>query len=153
FGASGAQAQTPASASKEAERDALPACRKPEARLDQPLLPEPDVPGVINGANHPDQIPHYVAYRLFLRSLVPPTPQELAEHENPALLRAVRESREAELFKSLGLNATEVADFRAVIAEFGEKVRELDRRAAEVKDLSWPDPGPEAIAQLVDLQS
>jgi hypothetical protein len=39
-----------------------------------------------------------------------------------------------------------------VIQEFGVRVRELDDKAARIKDLAWPEPGPEAEAALVSLQ-
>jgi len=50
------------------------------------------------------------------------------------------------------LNETQIASFRAVVGEFGQKVRELDARATAIKDHAWPDPTPQATAELVTLQ-
>ncbi len=111
-----------------------------------------DVPGAISGATSPERIPLYVAYRIFLRSLAPPAPEDLAGPDAPELAASVRGWYRAQLFASFRLSEAEIASFRAVLDGFGAKVRELDRRATAIKDRAWPDPPEEATAELVALQ-
>jgi hypothetical protein len=114
---------------------------------------EPEIAGVINGARHPEKIPDHVALRLFLRSLVTPTPEEApGSAEEMATARDIRAAHERQAFAALELNEKEGYALRAVVGEFGRRVRELDRKAAAVKDASWPEPGPEAVASLERLQ-
>jgi hypothetical protein len=141
-----------------AQEPASPACPPSVEQMDVPpeARTEEDLPGVISGARNPEKIPDTVAFRLLLRSLVPPAPDDIRAGDAPAqdasTAKVVRQAYERHVFTAVGLSDVETAALRAVAEEFGRRVKELDDSATEVKNLAWPDPGPEAIANLEQLQ-
>jgi len=128
------------------------ACPSPPPPAFQPRASDPDLAGVIDGARSPERIPHLVAYRLFLRSFVAPTIEETETEENPATAAAIRKANQDRIFQMLGFSEQEIVALLAIANEFGQKSRDLDRQAAEIKDRSWPEPPAEAIAALQGLQ-
>jgi hypothetical protein len=141
-----------------AQEPASPACPPTVEQMDLPpeAGTEADLPGVISGARNPEKIPDTVAFRLLLRSLVTPGRDEIRAGDAPAqdasTAKVVRQAHERQVFTAVGLSDVETVALRAVAEEFDRRVKELDESAAEVKNLAWPDPGPEAIAKLEQLQ-
>jgi hypothetical protein len=146
-GQAGSTGETP-----DSQLATVAACMGPGAVPAEASALDADVAGASSGAANPERIPLYVAYRLFLRSLAPPATDELPGPEAPEIAAAARGWYETQLFASFRLTEAEAARFRAVVDGFGAKVRELDRRAAVIKDRAWPDPGPDATAELAALQ-
>lgn len=141
-----------------AQEPASPACPSSVEQMKAPAETQADaeLPGVVSGARNPEKIPDAVAFRLLLRSLVTPGRSEVRAGDTPAqaasTAKVVRQAYERQVFTAVGLSDEETAALRAVAEEFGRRVKELDERAAEVKNLAWPEPGPEAMAELEQLQ-
>jgi hypothetical protein len=113
---------------------------------------EPELPGVIDGARNPELIPDHVAYRLFLRSLMAPTPEEAAQQQDPVGAAVARQAYGKHVFQTLGLNDPEAAALRTVVEDFGRRVRELDTKLNEIKEPPSPEARPELMVEFEGLQ-
>lgn len=99
--------------------------------------------GIIDGQVNAELIPDHVAYEALLR-FYGPQPQQEDE-----ALKQIRIKASAE---EAGLDDSHLNNLMAVSAGFVEQVGVLDRQVAEIKDREWPDPSPEVMEQLTELQ-
>lgn len=106
-------------------------------------------PGTIDGAERPAVIPDLVAFRLFLRSLVPQpvTPGQQQAARKAVALNAVRKAR---LRETLRLTEAEGSALQAIFEEFEQRVGAIDRQAAQIKPLEAHSP--QAAKVLAHLQ-
>ncbi len=99
------------------------------------------LPGLIDGAVNPEQIPDLIAYRLFLRLIVPNNAGNLEK------------SRVRAFAHDTGLSEPGVDLLLTGASDFQARVAVLDRQAAELKDRFWPNPTQDVIAKLTELEN
>lgn len=90
---------------------------------------QPDPPGTINGAQNPQVIPDHAAYGVVLRMLMPRQNSDFEKNRSLAWA------------KNVGLDEAAANKLSAVAADFGTRIKPIDRQINEVKNRStWPDP-------------
>lgn len=116
----------------------------------------PDEPGVINGAKNPQLIPDQVAYSLLFR-LVSGTQDAEAKKR----IRSYVKQMVGECSNCPGEEATrdknkkkeqDTDAFITIANEFQQRVGVFDQQVIEIKKRNWPNPSPEVMAQLTQLQ-
>jgi len=108
---------------------------------EQPVAPNPDPPGTIDGKKNPELIPDEVAYRMIVLAV--------AEPED-----ATEEAKERAWAKinPIGFSREDGLAFLILLAEFQTQARELDKQVAEVLVRApIPHPASTDYRQLVDL--
>ena len=108
---------------------------------EQPVAPNPDPPGTIDGAKNPELIPDEVAYRMIVLAVAEPEDAtDEAKERAWAKISPIAFSREDGLA------------FLILLAEFQTQARELDKQVAEVLVRApIPHPASTDYRQLVDL--
>jgi hypothetical protein len=139
--------------------DAAHASEKSAAQApSQAAQPAHDPPGIINGAVHPELIPDRVAYTMLFR-LIANREEESAKRSIRAYVRQMFGCNECSKNRDFAAQAgvppdsPDIDAFLAVAEEHHQRVTVLDRQAEKIKGRSWPDPAPEVMAKLTDLQS
>lgn len=94
-----------------------------------------------NGQANPGSIPDSVAFEFLIRSLVP-SPSEIAASSG----------RVAAFAKQTKIKESQLADFLFDIRVSHERLEALNQKAKQIKDETWPNPGPEIWDQLNELQ-
>jgi hypothetical protein len=117
-----------------------------------------DGPGVINGKDNPELIPDHVAYAMLFR-LIANRPEESAQRSIRSYVKQIFHCRDCESRLHPGQAVAEPAgdnpDIDALIAtaeEHHRRITVLDNEAAKIKGRSWPEPAPEVMAKLTELQ-
>lgn len=118
--------------------------------------PAQDPPGVINGALNPELIPDHVAYSMLFR-IIANRQEESAQRSIKSYVRQVLGCDDCNGGKGGDRSRRQVDDpdvdvFIETAEEHHKKVSVLDDEAAKIKARSWPDPAPEVMAKLADLQ-
>lgn len=114
-----------------------------------------DLPGTINGAEHPELIPDHVAYAMLFR-LIANREEESSQRSIRAYIRQIFRCEDCEKTPGQGKAQSNNPDIDALLAvaqEHHERIGVLDRQAATLKGRSWPDPAPEVMAKLTELQT
>jgi hypothetical protein len=116
-----------------------------------------DPPGVINGALHPELISDQVAYSMLFR-MIANREEESAKKSIRAYVRQIFKCDECAKKGSFGqgkglVDNPDIDALLAVAEEHNQRVSVLDKQAETIKGRSWPDPAPEVMAKLTDLQS
>lgn len=101
---------------------------------------KPDPPGTVLGAANPELIPDHVAYTLIFRTIATRQGTEFEKARSRAWA------------KSAGFDEAVADKLIEAANEFTLKVSVLDLRAKEIKDRTWPNPGPATMAELTALQ-
>lgn len=137
---------------------AAQASDKSEVTLTQnQAQPAQDPPGVINGAEHPELIPDHVAYSMLFR-IVANRQEESAKSSIRAYVRQILGCDECNKDRGTGIRSKGLADnadvdaFIAAAEEHHQRVIVLDKQAENIKGRSWPDPAPEVMGKLTELQ-
>jgi len=94
-----------------------------------------------NGQTDPSSIPDSVAFEFFIRSLIP-SASEIAGNSG----------RAAAFAKQTKIKESQLADLLSDIRTSYQRLADLDRKAKDIKDKTWPNPKPEIWDQLNDLQ-
>lgn len=102
---------------------------------------EIDPPGTIDGAATPELIPDQAAYMMVFRYIASGNPEERRERIHGYLRFALGVEGEVDRTAIL-----------AVAQEFQREVDVLDKQVALIKDQHWPDPTPEVLTRLDQLQ-
>lgn len=115
---------------------ALPNSSKPA--LTNPL-------GVVDGAKNPELIPDHAAYMMIFRLIASAT----TEKDRNRIKNYIREL-------GPGRDSSTDADVDALMTvaqEFQNEVGVLDEQVQQIKDRYWPNPSPEVMAKLDQLQN
>jgi hypothetical protein len=116
-----------------------------------------DRPGVINGAVNPEMIPDHVAYAMLFR-MIANRPEESAKRSIRAYVKQIFGCDECSKESGLGgrirvrPDNPDIDAFITVAEEHHRRVSVLDAQAENIKGRSWPDPNPEVMARLTELQ-
>lgn len=130
--------------------------RAPKTPAVNPQQDLPDEPGVINGAKNPQLIPDQVAYSLLFRLV-----SGAQNAEAKMRVRSYVKQMVGECSNCPGEEATKDKNkrkeqdtnaFVTTAYEFQQRVSVLDQQAIEIKKLNWPNPSPEVMARLSQLQ-
>lgn len=127
----------------------------PKSAVSTPQQTPADETGMIDGAKHPELIPDHVAYSLLFRTI--------SGNQNPEAKNRIRHYvRQMGLGKcptcpkkavSTGTDTDQDIDaFIATADEFQQRVGILDQQVIEIKKDNWPNPSPEVMTQLTQLQ-
>jgi hypothetical protein len=117
-----------------------------------------DRPGVINGAVNPEMIPDHVAYSILFR-MIANRPEESSRRSIRAYVRQIFGCDECSKDRGLGVpgrarpDNPDIDAFITVAEEHHRRVSVLDAQAENIKGRSWPDPHPEVMAKLTELQA
>ena len=130
------------------------AASEPKAAVTQRESPKGDPIGTIDGARNPELIPDHMAYMAILRMLANRQTEE-ERHSIRTYVRQVmglgnqdwcRGCRE-----SFGPGDGDIDALLAAAEEFNVGVSALDEQAMSIKDANWPNPSPEIMARLTEL--
>lgn len=114
-----------------------------------------DPPGTIDGATTPEKIPDHVAYLALFRMV---SNRRTASEQNAirSYLKYTvgldNQRTGQSCSPSLVDKGTDIANFLAAAEDFYKRVSVLDRTAAGIKNEHWPNPTPEVMNQLAELQ-
>jgi acetylornithine deacetylase/succinyl-diaminopimelate desuccinylase-like protein len=123
----------------------------PIASADTARQQPADPPGTIDGAKNPELIPDSVAYTMLFRVVG----GRQTEEERNSIRSYLRQAGFGCRACTGTPTAAEEAEINAVIAiadEFWQRMDVLDNQVKEIKDRTWPNPGPEVMTQLGQLQ-
>lgn len=98
--------------------------------------------GIIDGAVNPEMIPDRIAYTLLFRVI------GLAQESTD-----LEQERVSSFVKDTGIEGKDTDRLLAVAREFRRQVGSLDDQVAEIKDRYWPNPGPDVMDKLGQLQN
>lgn len=137
--------------------DAAPASDKSEISGEQNKAAQ-DRPGVINGAVNPEMIPDHVAYSMLFR-MIANRPEESSKRSIRAYVKQIFRCDECSKERGFGEpgrarpDSPDIDAFITVAEEHHGRISVLDAQAENIKGRSWPDPHPEVMAKLTELQA
>ena len=112
---------------------------------------EQDQPGTINGKEHPELIPDYVAYAMLFR-VIANRPEESAQRSIRTYVKQIFQCSQCNNPPGASSDG-DIDALLAVAEEHHRRISVLDTQAAKIKGRSWPEPAPEVLAKLTQLQA
>jgi hypothetical protein len=113
-----------------------------------------DLPGTIDGAKDPAKIPDHIAYSALFRMI---SNRQTAAEKNSirGYVRQMGLGKQGNCPgcpPSVGIGDADIDAFIAAAEEFHQRVTVIDSEAATIKDSTWPNPPPDVMAHLAQLQ-
>ena len=124
----------------------------PAAAQQPARAPAIDPPGTVNGATSPDMIPDRVAYSLVFRLISSQHGDEARQRIRSYVRQLGLGKKTCETSTLPGSDESDIEAFLAAADEYGQRVGILDRQVKEIKDRNWPNPSPQVMLQLEQLQ-
>lgn len=118
----------------------------------QPQLEDP--PGIIDGAQNPEMIPDHIAYLMLFR-LISNRPTAEDREGIRSYVRQMGLGKQ-DCTRCPTAGSTEDVDIEALLSaadDFYQRISIIDQQTTEIKDRTWPNPTPDTLTQLNQLQS
>jgi len=123
---------------------------------------KPDPAGTVDGATKPEMIPNRVAYMLLFRFISNHRENEAKEKQIREYVRGIGLGKQHRCpphiapddcsLPNVGSGDSDIDALIGVSESFQQRVSILDAQAKNIKDRTWPNPGPEVWEQLTLLQ-
>ena len=109
-----------------------------------------DPVNTIDGAKNPELIPDHVAYSAIFRMLSNRSTQDEVYRARAYVTQMGLGKQPCKVCPpGFGTADADVNGFLATAEEYYQRVRDIDKQVAEIKDQTWPNPSAEVLAQLL----